>query len=202
MALSTIELSLLSAIIQANPLLVTLGAAVFLGMPVGWRRLVAILIGLVGVLIIVRPGFDGFQRETLWAVGATFGLVGRDLSTRLIPRAVPTTVLALWGSVAAGAAGLLLFALGDDAVRPDAGLSAILGGALIFALIANYAITAAMRVGEIAVVTPFRYTRLVFALILAFFVFGERPDIWTLVGAAIVIATGLFTLWRERVVTP
>lgn len=199
MALSSIELSLLSAIIQANPLLVTLGAAVFLGMAVGWRRLVAILIGLIGVLIIVRPGMEGFRPETLWAVGATFGLVGRDLSTRLIPNAVPTTVLALWGSVAAGLAGLLLFALGEAAVMPDRQMTFILGGALVCAMVGNLAITAAMRIGEIAVVTPFRYTRLVFALVLAYFVFGERPDLWTLVGAAIVIATGLFTLWRERV---
>ncbi|MBL4626568.1 MAG: DMT family transporter, partial [Roseicyclus sp.] len=91
----------------------------------------------------------------------------------------------------------LLMVQGGAAV-PDALLSLQLATALFFALVAYYAITAAMRVGEIAVVTPFRYTRLVFALILAFFIFNERPDMWTLIGATIVIATGLFTLWRER----
>lgn len=200
-ALASIDLSLLSAIIQVNPLLVTLGAAVFLGASVGWRRWVAILIGLVGVLIIVRPGLDGFDANILWALGATVGLTGRDLATRAISRDVSTLLLAAWGFLAAGVAGLLLLAVTGGAALPDGLLTLQLTGALIFALIAYYAVTAAMRIGDIAAVTPFRYTRLVFALVLAFFVFNERPDMWTLIGAAIVIATGLYTLWRERVIS-
>ncbi|ABD54715.1 DMT family transporter [Jannaschia sp. CCS1] len=200
-ALASIELSLLSAIIQANPLLVTLGAALFLGASVGWRRWVAILIGLLGVLIIVRPGLEGFDVNSLWALGAAVGLTGRDLATRAISRDVSTLLLAGWGFAAAGMAGLLLLAVTGGATLPGGLLSLQLTGALIFALVAYYAVTAAMRIGDIPVVTPFRYTRLVFALILAFFVFGERPDMWTLVGAAIVIATGLYTLWRERLAT-
>lgn len=200
-ALASIDLSLLSAIIQANPLLVTLGAALFLGAPVGWRRWVAILIGLVGVLIIVRPGFEGFDANSLWALGAAVGLTGRDLSTRAISRNVSTLLLAAWGFAAAGSAGIVLLAVTGGAAWPDGMLAVQLTFALLFALVAYYAVTAAMRIGEIAAVTPFRYTRLVFALVLAFFVFGERPDTWTLVGAAIVIATGLYSLWRERLAT-
>lgn len=196
-ALASIDLSLLSAIIQANPLLVTLGAAVFLGAPVGWRRWVAILIGLVGVLIIVRPGLDGFDANSLWALGAAVGLTGRDLATRAISRDVSTLLLAAWGFAAAGVAGLILLAVTGGAAMPGGLLTVQLAGALIFALIAYYSVTAAMRIGDIPAVTPFRYTRLVFALVLAFFVFGERPDMWTLIGASIVIATGLYTLWRE-----
>lgn len=197
-ALAAIELSLLSAIIQVNPLLVTLGAALFLGASVGWRRWVAILIGLAGVLIIVRPGFAGFDANSLWALGAAIGLTGRDLATRAISRDVSTLLLAAWGFAAAGTAGLLLLAFTGGTALPDGMLTLQLTAALIFALIAYYAVTAAMRIGDIPSVTPFRYTRLVFALILAFFVFNERPDMWTLIGAAIVIATGLYTLWRER----
>lgn len=199
-ALASIELSLLSAIIQANPLLVTLGAAVFLGANVGWRRWVAILIGLIGVLIIVRPGVAGFDANSLWALGAAIGLTGRDLTTRAIPRDVSTLLLAAWGFVAAGASGVILLSVTGGAALPDGLLTLQLTGALIFALVAYYSVTAAMRIGDIPTVTPFRYTRLVFALILAFFVFHERPDMWTLIGAAIVIATGLYTLWRERLV--
>jgi drug/metabolite transporter (DMT)-like permease len=198
-ALASIELSLLSAIIQANPLLVTLGAALFLGATVGWRRWVAILIGLLGVLIIVRPGLDGFDANSLWALGAAVGLTGRDLATRAISRDVSTLLLAAWGFLAAGVAGLLLLMVTGGAAMPDGLLTLQLIAALIFALVAYYAVTAAMRVGDIPVVTPFRYTRLVFALILAFFVFNERPDMWTLIGAGVVIATGLYTLWRERI---
>lgn len=200
-ALAAIDLSLFSAIIQVNPLLVALGAALFLGAQVGWRRWVAILIGLVGVLIIVRPGLDGFDANSLWALGAAVGLTGRDLATRAISRTVSTLLLAAWGFLAAGVAGLLLLLVTGGTTMPDGLLTLQLIAALIFALIAYYAVTAAMRVGDIPVVTPFRYTRLVFALVLAFFVFNERPDMWTLIGASIVIATGLYTLWRERQVT-
>lgn len=197
-ALATIDLSLLSAIIQANPLLVTLGAAVFLGANVGRRRWVAILIGLAGVLIIVRPGLDGFDANSLWALGAAVGITGRDLATRAISRDVSTLLLSAWGFAAAGVAGVVLLAVTGGAAVPDGLLTLQLIAALIFVLIAYYAVTAAMRVGDIPVVTPFRYTRLIFALVLAFFVFNERPDMWTLIGASIVIATGLYTLWRER----
>lgn len=197
-ALALIDLSLLSAIIQVNPLLVTLGAALFLGQAVGWRRFSAILVGLVGVLIIVRPGLAGFDAASLWALGAALGLSGRDLATRAIPRDVSTLLLAAWGFVAAMVAGLLILAVQGGAAVPDGVLSLKLGGALVFAMVAYYAVTAAMRIGDIAAVTPFRYTRLVFALILAMAVFGERPDLWTLIGVAIVIATGLYTLFRER----
>jgi drug/metabolite transporter (DMT)-like permease len=197
-ALSVIELSLLSAIIQANPLMVTLGAALFLGASVGWRRWIAILIGLLGVLIIVRPGLEGFDINSLWALGAVIGLTGRDLATRAISHEVSTRLLAAWGFLAAGIAGLILLAATGGAALPDALLTVQLAAALVFALVAYYSVTAAMRVGDIPTVTPFRYTRLVFALILAFFVFNERPDLWTLIGAGIVIATGLYTLWRER----
>ncbi|MEX3015760.1 DMT family transporter [Gymnodinialimonas hymeniacidonis] len=198
-ALSKIDLSLLSAIIQANPLLVTLGAALFLGASVGWRRWLAIGVGLIGVLIIVRPGLEGFDINSLWAIGATFGLVGRDLATRAIPKEASNLLLAAWGFVAAGLAGLVILAFSGGAAMPEGAMWGPLMGALLFALVAYYAVTAAMRVGEIAVVTPFRYTRLIFALILALVVFNERPDAWTLIGAGIVIATGLYTLWRERV---
>ena len=141
---------------------------------------------------------EGFEWASLWAVGATLGLVGRDLATRAVPGNVSNLLLAAWGFVAAGCAGLGILAVTGGATLPSSDLWLELGCALLFALVAYYSITAAMRLGEIAAVTPFRYTRLIFALILAVFVFGERPDAWTLLGAAIVIATGLFTLWRER----
>ncbi|MCU4653878.1 DMT family transporter [Roseibacterium sp. SDUM158016] len=197
LALSQIELSLLSAVIQANPLLVTLGAALFFGEKVGWRRWLAIGIGLLGVLVIIRPGVSGFEPATLWALGAVIGLAGRDLATRPIPREVSTLLLGAWGFGAVTLSGAVLLAISGGAAMPDRTEGFQLLGALLCALVAYYSITAAMRVGEVAAVTPFRYTRLVFAFTIAALVFGERPDHWTLVGAAIVIATGLYTFWRE-----
>ena len=107
-ALSLIPLSTLSAVIQANPLLVTLGAAVFLGEKVGWRRWAAIGVGLLGVLVIIRPGGEAFDPNILFAVAAAIGLSLRDLATRPVPRHVPTTLLASYSFAAVGIAGAVV----------------------------------------------------------------------------------------------
>lgn len=197
-ALSLIPLSTLSAVIQANPLLVTLGAALFLGEKVGWKRWVAIVVGLFGVLLIVQPGAEGFDPNIWLAVAAAIGLSLRDLATRPVPRDVPTPLLASYSFAAVGIAGLGVMPLAGGWVTPAPAMALIIPGGVLMGMVAYFAITAAMRVGEIAVVTPMRYTRLVFAFAIAVVVFGETLDPLTLVGVAIVIATGLFTLWRER----
>jgi drug/metabolite transporter (DMT)-like permease len=196
-ALALIPLSVLSAIIQANPLIVTLGAALFLGERVGWRRWLAIGIGLAGVLIIIRPGTDAFDPAILLAVLAVIGLSLRDLATRPVPREVPTSLLASYSFATVSLTGLGIMAATGTLGLPRAELWGGAAGAVGFGLVAYFAITAAMRIGDIAAVTPFRYTRLVFALVIAVFVFDEDPDAATLIGAAIVIATGLYTFWRE-----
>lgn len=197
-AISRTPLSSASAVLQATPLAVTLGAAVFLGAEVGWRRWCAIAAGFAGVLMIVRPGLSGFQPASLFAVGAVVALAVRDLATRAMPGRVASLQLALWAFAVVAVAGAGLLALGQTP-RPvglaQAGLFAFaigVGGA------GYYAITAAMRLGDVASVTPFRYTRLVFAMILGFAVFGERPDALTLAGAAAIIGSGLYTLAREQ----
>jgi drug/metabolite transporter (DMT)-like permease len=196
-ALALIPLSTLSAVIQVNPLLVTLGAALFLGERVGWRRWLAILVGLFGVMLIIRPGTAGFDASIWLAVIAAIGLSLRDLATRPVPRTVPTTLLSSYSFAFAGLAGLLLtpFFGTFEPLQPEQLVWLALGSAMV--LVAIFAITSAMRVGDISAVTPFRYSRLVFALIIAYFVFGERPDVWTLIGAAIVVASGLYSFWRE-----
>jgi len=196
-ALSLIPLSVLSSVIQANPLLVTLGAALFLGEQVGWRRWTAIVIGLIGVLIILRPGTESFDPNILFAVLAAIGLSLRDLATRPVPKSVPTTLLASYSFAAVAVGGLVMMPLFGGAVMPSlASMGWVIAG-ILMGMVAYFAITEAMRVGDISVVTPFRYTRLVFAFFIALVVFGEALDAWTMVGVAIVIATGLYTLWRE-----
>lgn len=196
-ALALIPLSTLSAVIQANPLIVTLGAALFLGERVGWRRWSAICVGLTGVLIIIRPGSVDFDPSILLAVVAVIGLSLRDLATRPVPKSVPTTLLSSYSFTSAAIAGLLITPFFGSFAPLKVELAGWLLFAALLSMVAIFAITAAMRVGEIAVVTPFRYTRLVFALIIAVLIFGERPDAWTLTGAAIVVASGLYTFWRE-----
>ncbi len=192
------SLATASAILQSGPLLVTLGAVLFLGEKVGWRRWSAIAVGFFGVMLIVRPGLEGFEPAALFAVLGVVGLAGRDLATRVIPQAVSSYQLSTWAFAAIVPAGLLLMLVMQTPFVTPAPLHwLIILAALGIGVMAYYALVGAMRMGELSFVTPFRYTRMVFALIIAVLVFGERPDALTLLGSAIIIAAGLFTLWRE-----
>lgn len=199
-ALALTPLTSATAIFQAAPLAVTLGAALFLGEKVGWRRWSAILIGLVGVLVILRPGLDGFTVTSLLAVAGLIGFAGRDLATRAAPKVLSNFQLGIYGFAAMVPTGAGLLVWQGGAIMPGPGLAVQLALATVIGVAAYWALTVAMRTGEVSVVTPFRYTRLVFALILGALVFGERPDAMTLLGSAIVVAAGLYTLLRSRAV--
>ncbi|RKF17054.1 DMT family transporter [Roseovarius spongiae] len=197
-ALALADLSTVSAILQATPLAVTLGAALFMGAQVGWRRWSAILVGMAGVLMIVRPGLDAFEMSSVFAVVSVIGLAIRDLATRAIPASVSSMQLSCYAFGTMIPTGAVLLLLGGGAQTPEPAGWAWLFGAMVFGVMGYYFIVGAMRVGEVAAVTPFRYARLIFALILGMSLLGERPDFWTLFGAAVIIASGLYTLVRER----
>lgn len=200
-AIALIPLSTASAILQAAPLLVTLGAAVFLGEQVGWRRWAAILVGFCGVLLIIRPGTSEFDWLSLFAVLGVLGLATRDLATRRVAFSVSSMQLSFLAFLTLIPASAILLAAGGIApVWPELTQSVLMVAAVLIAALSYFAITYAMRIGEIGFVTPFRYSRMIFALIIGLTVFGERPDALTLLGAAIIIASGLYTLWRERAV--
>ncbi|WP_439122731.1 DMT family transporter [Marivita sp.] len=198
MSIGVIPLSLFAAIMQMAPLVVTLGAAVFLKEPVGLRRWLAIFAGIVGMLLVIRPGADGFEPAALFAVMGVCGLGLRDLITRLAPSHIPSISLATWGFSATIPIGLVLIFL-FDAPAPLTGMTVwhMSAGVVVTAL-GYYAVTQAMRMAPAAIVSPFRYTRLVFTMSLGILIFGERPDTLTLVGAAIILAAGLYALYRER----
>ena len=199
-AIALIPISTASAILQATPLVVTMGAALFLGETVGWRRWMAIAVGLVGVLLIIRPGLQGFDAKSLLAVMGVIGLAARDLATRRIPAVTSSRVITFYAfsvSILTGWILLQLGVTGDVWITPDTGQRMQLGMAVIVGVVAYYAIVAATRIGEMSVIAPFRYSRLVFALIIGVMVFEERPDALTLLGALIIVASGIYTLWRE-----
>lgn len=195
-ALSVIPLALATAIFQSTPLLIIIGAVVFLGERVGPWRWGAVAAGLVGMLVILRPG-PSFEPQVLWAFAAVFGMAARDLSTRRVPRHLTTFQLATWAFSALCLAGILMIAAFAGAVWPDLWGWALIGAATVFTASGYVAITVSLRVGEVSAVVPYRYTRILFALLLAMIFFGERPDIATLSGATILVAAGLVTLWRE-----
>jgi drug/metabolite transporter (DMT)-like permease len=197
-ALSLGDLSIASAILQALPLLMTLGAALFLREPVGWRRWLSIGVGFLGVLMIVRPGTDAFQPSSVLAIIAVLALAVRDLATRRLPKGIGSGLLtaSAFGAMAIGGAILILMR-GDAMIVPTAGQAGMMLITLGFGLAGYITMVIATRVGEIGAIAPFRYTRLVFAITLGVIVFGERPDIWALAGAAIIAGAGGYAMWRE-----
>lgn len=198
LAIILTPLSSASAILQATPLVVVMGAAIFFGEQVGWRRWSAILVGFIGVLMIIRPGLEGFEAASILAVLGMLGFAGRDLSTRAAPKVLSNVQLGVYGFMVLIPTGLVMLWFRGGAVWPDITSALQIAGATVFGVLAYYSLTIAMRTGEVSVVTPFRYTRLVFALILGVLVFAERPDLMTLLGSAIIVVSGVYTLLRSR----
>lgn len=200
-ALTLLPLSNVASILQVLPLVVTLGAALVLRETVGWRRWTAIMVGFLGVMIIIRPGPTGYDINTIWALLAVLGLAVRDLATRRVQVRFSTFSIVTMVSALLIPTGLALHGTMADGplligIAPTAWAYIIGGG--FFGMAAYYAITLSTRMGELSAVAPYRYTRLVAALILAYFIFDEVPDAPMIFGASLVIGAGLFTLYRER----
>jgi len=198
-SLTLIPLSTVAAVFQATPLVITMGAALFLGEAVGWRRWLAIIVGLIGVLIIIRPGLNSFDPNVGYVLIAVLFVTVRDLITRKLPMNVPSTIVSFQAFASLIIAGSILIFLSDQKiVGLDKNQIYFVLGGIIFGVIGYYCIVASTRIGEAGVVTPFRYSRLLFAIIIGFLFFNERPDFLTLLGASIVIMTGIYTVLRER----
>ncbi len=201
LAVALTPISVASAILQATPLVVVLGAAVIFGEKVGLARWLAVAAGFVGVLMILRPGLDGFDVMSLLALTGMLGFAGRDLATRAAPPTLSNAQLGVAGFAVLTLSGVVLIAVTGGLTPPSLVALALTGAAGLFGITGYAALTAAMRTGEVSVVTPFRYTRLVFALILGVVIYAERPDAMTLLGAAVIVASGVFALTRRRPAT-
>jgi Permeases of the drug/metabolite transporter (DMT) superfamily len=196
-ALGRIDFANISSIMQSLPLAVTLGAALFFGEPVGWRRWSAILVGFLGVLVILRPTSDGFTSASLLVLAAVFFTSARDLVTRRIVADVPSLTITLFTAAANTVAGGLLIAPMGGWQPMDLGtfLPLVIAALLVFS--GYQAVIMSMRTGEISFVAPFRYTGLIWGLVIGVLFFGERPDVFVYAGAAIIIASGLYSFYRE-----
>jgi drug/metabolite transporter (DMT)-like permease len=199
-ALVHVPLALTSAILQALPLVVTMGAAMFFGEPVGWRRWVAIFVGFAGVLIIVRPGNDGASPYLLLIIITVIFAALRDLATRKVPRTIPVLMISALTSVGVSLAGVAMISPLGGWTPMTLTNTLLLTLAACCVIIAYHFIILAMREGEISFVAPFRYTSLIWAILLGFLFFGDLPDLPMIIGSIIVIGSGLYTLYRERIV--
>jgi drug/metabolite transporter (DMT)-like permease len=198
LAIVLTPLSSASAILQATPLVVVMGAAFFFKEHVGWHRWLAILIGFIGILMILRPGLEGFESASLFAVIGTLGFAGRDLATRAASPVLSNMQLGIYGFFILIPTGVIMLPFTGELICPDTASSLKVLGAIFFGVVAYYSLTVAMRTGEVSVVTPFRYTRLVFALILGIIIFSERPDYITLSGSLIIVLSGVYSLVKSR----
>lgn len=198
-ALARMTLADLVAIIQVNPLLVTAASAVFLSERVGWRRWTAAGVGLLGVLLIIRPGTSAFTWWSILAIVSVLFSTLRDVSTKCIDRAMPAVLIIFVSSVTVGI-GALGLAPFEEWVWPDALLLLEVAGAAVFSLTGHAFIIAAVRKGDLSAVAPFRYSIVIWALILGFAIWGDLPDGLTLTGMVIVIGAGIYTFHRELIV--
>ncbi|HMS94964.1 MAG TPA: DMT family transporter [Tabrizicola sp.] len=197
-ALAVVPLGTVAAVLQAMPLFMTMGAALILGETVGWRRWAAILVGFLGVIMVIQPGTDGFRLEALLVLISVAGIVLRDLASRAIPQVVTTAQVSAWGLMSVTALGLGMIAVSGE-VRAMTGMEVlVLAGAVAFGTAGYWAVTKASRTGEVSVVAPFRYSRLVFSMGIGVVFLNERPDLLTLAGAAVIVASGLYAFARER----
>ncbi len=199
LALARVPFSIVTLILQAMPLMVTAGAVLFLRERVGPHRWIAILVGFIGVIVILRPTGESFEPDWLLAVVTAIALSARDLISRAVPREFSSLQISAWGAIAVTIVGIGL-QLGSGNGIPQIAMADWPGFILIVICWGGgvLSITAAMRTGEVGVVAPFRYMRLPFGLLIGVVVFSETIDTAMLVGAAIIVASGLYVLMRER----
>jgi len=198
-AIVNLPLANATAILQVLPLAITLGAAVTFAEPVGWRRWLAITAGFIGVLIIVRPGLEGFNLFSLCAlISVVFGAI-RDLATKRIPASIPALFITLLTAVTVTIAGAgILVPLGGW-TPPSGRALALLAFAAVLLLVGYQCIILALRTGDISAVAPFRYSALLWAMLFGYLVFGDVPDGLMVTGATIIVLSGLYAFYRERV---
>ena len=199
LALTLNPLSTVTAILQATPLVVVAGAAIYFGEQVGWRRWSSIILGMIGVLVVLRPASDGFNIYAITAVLGMLGFAARDLASRAAPSTLSTALLVLYGFLAVVVAGVM-FSIWDGAqyVWPDVFTGLCMITAAIFGVAAYGSLMKAMRTGDVSAVTPFRYTRLIFGVGCGMLFFGETLDTAMVVGCVLIVLSGLFVMQRSR----
>lgn len=196
-ALMHMTLADINGIQQFQPLMATAASALVLGERVGWRRWLAAAVGLLGVLLIVRPGSGAFQPMAILAMLCVVLVTLRDLATKRVPVGVSALLLSLMS-----AAGVTVFGfamgLGETWVVPTTHDWLGMGAAAVLLIAGYFTITMAVRIGDLSVVSPFRYSGVLFSVLIQIAVWGTSPDAISLLGIAVVVAAGLYTFHREQ----
>lgn len=200
LALIHMRLADVLAINLVSPLLLTMLFAFFFHESVGWRRWTAILVGITGMLFIVKPNTDAFNIWALIAFATAVASALRDLTTRRINTQVPTLAITFVSVIAVTSSGLILaFAFGEQWTLIAPKYLGFIGVATLVLTIGTPFAVSAFRNVDISVVAPFRYSLLIWGAVAGYLVFNEVPDRWSLFGSLLIVGSGLYTLHRERV---
>jgi drug/metabolite transporter (DMT)-like permease len=180
-----------------SPLFVTALSIVFLGEIVGVRRWLATAVGLVGVVIILRPGSGAFHPAALFPIVSAFAWACTLVMTRMMSGSERAITTMTYSSIS----GVVILSVLVPFVWVAPGWHGVLFGILIgiASTAGQWIVVLAFRYADASVLAPFSYTQLVWVSVLGFFLFGEVPDVWTVTGAAFIVASGLYTAHRERV---
>lgn len=181
-----------TAIGQFTPIAITAAAAIFLKERIGWRSWVATVFGLIGVLLIIKPGTSAYSPAALLVLAAVGFIVVRDLATRSISRDVPTLTLTAMSASVSILSGVVLWPF-ETWIVPSAYQAMLLMLAASFLTIAYALIIVAMRHGDVGTVSPFRYAVIVFAILSGWVFWNELPDLTQFIGIAVLSAAGLYT---------
>ena len=200
-SISLMPLSTVSSILQALPLFIIFGAVLIFKESVGWRRWSAVSFGFIGVILILKPGLSSFNPSSLIVLLAVACLALRDLVTRKISKDIHSITVSLYAFILTTVGGIISLPFFGKFIILTITQWIVVLTITLFGCFSYFMLVLATRKGDISVISPFRYSRLIFALVLAILVLNERPDTHTLFGAAIIVASGYYTIWRERVLT-
>ncbi len=188
-----------TAIMQTTPLMITAAAALFLAEPVGWRRWTATIVGFLGALLIIRPTSPDFSWWYLPAILAIGCVTMRDLGTRYIDKAVPTKLIAFLTFVLTGAGGLLLGLTESWSLPSPIDAARLAATGVVHTIGASCMVIALRSGGEIATIIPFRYSIVLWSILIGYVFWGELPHPTSILGILIVVGAGLYTVHREQV---
>jgi drug/metabolite transporter (DMT)-like permease len=195
-ALLNLPLANANTVLLAAPFVVIVLATLFLGERVGWRRLSAVSVGFVGVLMIVRPGAADFNIYTLFAVGALFSVSLRDIFTRRIPAHVPSMIIALANAIVVTIGGLAWAAFGGWSALTFNQLFMLAASAVLLAAAYSFMVLT-IRACDVSSTAPMRYTVAIWSILFGYLFFGELPDGTAFAGIALIVVSGIYALTRE-----
>ena len=179
----------------AGPIYVTALSVLLLGERVGWRRWTAVLIGFIGVIVALRPSTASFTLPALIALGGSVSHAVLLIVTRMVKDTDDTVLMTAqyFGSLSFGlAVGPLTW------VAPKAFDLMFMSGFAVVSIVAMFCVNRSLKLAPASVVVPYQYSMIVWSVLLGYWVFGDAPDATTVIGAGIIVGSGLYIFWREQ----